>query len=104
MKSYQYLNSLFLKIYNIALWLLLLLCFWSTTDWFGEIKQFHEPWNYGARDALAFSVFRSIFKNLKSSFSEESIPVYALDVFIETATNMGCIIPLNTKFEDQTLR
>ena len=34
-------------------------CFWSTTSFFGEIKQLHEPWNYGARDARAFYVFRS---------------------------------------------
>ena len=39
-------------------------CFWSTTNWFGEIKQFHEPWNYGARDASAFYVFCS-FKEFK---------------------------------------
>ena len=45
------------------------LCFWSATDGFGEIKQYHEPWNYDSRDARAFYVFRSFFKNLKSSFS-----------------------------------
>ena len=41
-------------MYDTALWLLLRPRFWSTTDWFGEIKQFPEPWNYGARDAHAF--------------------------------------------------
>ena len=50
--------SIFWKIYNTALWLLLRSCFWSTTNWFGEIKQFHEPWNYGACDTRAFYVFR----------------------------------------------
>ena len=40
--------SIFQKIYNTALWLLLRSCFWSTTSWFGEIKQLHEPWSYGA--------------------------------------------------------
>ena len=30
--------SIFLKIYNTALWLLLRSCFWPMTDWFGEIK------------------------------------------------------------------
>ena len=51
--------SIFRKIYNAALWLLLRSCFWSTTSWFGEIKQLHDPWNYGARDARAFYVFCS---------------------------------------------
>ena len=31
----------------------------STTDWFGEIKQFYEPWNYGAGDVHAFLFFSS---------------------------------------------
>ena len=57
-------------------------CFWTKTDWFGVIKQFHEPWNYVACDAHALCVFRS-FKNLKSSFSEDNMPIHALDVFIE---------------------
>ena len=51
--------SIFWKIYYTALWLLLRSCFWSTTYWFGEIKQFHEPWNHGARNARAFYVFSS---------------------------------------------
>ena len=56
-------------------------------NWFGEIKQFHEPWNYGARDEHALYVFRSL-KNLKSSFSEDNMTVHDLDVFIENATKM----------------
>ena len=32
--------------------------------------------------------FFSVFKNLKSSFSEDKMPVHALDVFIENATKM----------------
>ena len=40
---------------------------------------------------------------LKSSFSEDKMPVHALDVFIEKATNMVWNFPLNTKNEDQTL-
>ena len=51
------------------------------TDWFVEIKQFHEPWNYGACDAHAFYVF-TVFKNLKSSFSEDNMLVHAPDVFL----------------------
>ena len=30
----------------------------------------------------------AIFKNLKSSFSEDNMPVHALDIFIENATEM----------------
>ena len=56
--------SIFWKIFNTALWLLFRSSFWSTTNWFGEIKQFHEPWNYGARDARAFYIFHS-FKEFK---------------------------------------
>ena len=44
---------------NTSLWLQLRSCFWSTKSWFGEIKQLYEHWNYGARDARAFYVFRS---------------------------------------------
>ena len=51
--------SIFRKICNTALWLLLISRFWSTTSWLGEIKQLQEPWNYGACDACAFYVFRS---------------------------------------------
>ena len=42
-------------------------------------------------------MFFAVFKNLKSSFSEHNMPVHALDVFIENATKMFQIIPLNTK-------
>ena len=58
------------------------------TSWFGEIKQLYEPWNYGARDARAFYVL-AVFKNWKSSFSEDNIPGHALDIFIENATKMA---------------
>ena len=30
----------------------------------------------------------AVFKNLKSSFSEDNMPEHALDVFIENATKM----------------
>ena len=42
-------------------------------------------------------MFCQFLKNLKSSFSKDNIPVHALDVFIENATKMVCIIPLKTK-------
>ena len=45
--------------------------------------------NYGVRDARAVYVFRCFcFNHLKSSWLEDSIPVHALDVFIENATKM----------------
>ena len=52
-------------------------------------KTIPKPWNYmyGIGDAHAFMFF-AIFKNLKSSFSEENMPVHALDVFIENTTKM----------------
>ena len=33
-------------------------------------------------------MFFAVFKNLKSSFSEDNIPVHALDIFIKNATKM----------------
>ena len=41
-------------------------------------------------------MFFAVFKNLKSSFSEDNMPKHALDIFIENATKI--------KNEDQTLR
>ena len=49
-------------------------------------------------------MFCTVFKNLKSSFSVENIPEHALDIFIENATKMVKVIPLNGKNEEQTLR
>ena len=66
-------------------------------------KKLHKPWNYGACDARAFYVF-AVFKNLKSSSSEDNMPEHALDIFIENATKMVKVISLNAKNEYQTLR
>ena len=44
-------------------------------------------------------MFFAVFKNLKSSFSEDNMPVHALDIFIENATKMVGINLLNTKFK-----
>ena len=33
-------------------------------------------------------MFFAVFKNLKSSFSEDNMAGHALDIFIENATNM----------------
>ena len=33
-------------------------------------------------------IFFKVFKNLKSSFSEDNMPEHALDIFIENATKM----------------
>ena len=49
-------------------------------------------------------MFFAVFKNLKSSFSEDNMPEHALDIFTENATKMVKVIPLNSKNEDQTLR
>ena len=49
-------------------------------------------------------MFFAVFKNLKSSFSEDNMPEHALDIFIENPSKMVYVIPLNTKNEDQTLR
>ena len=49
-------------------------------------------------------MFFAVFKNLKSSFSEGSMPGHSLDIVIENATKMVKVIPLNAKNEDQTLR
>ena len=49
-------------------------------------------------------MFFAVFKNLKSSFSEDNMPEHALDIFIENATKMVKVIPFNAKNEDQTLR
>ena len=87
MKSYQYRNfDISENIYYSSL-TSVSSCFWSTTSWFEEIKQLHEPWNYGARDASVFYVL-AVFKNLKLSFSEDNMPGHALDIFIENATKM----------------
>ena len=42
-------------------------------------------------------MFFAVFENLKSSFSEDTMPGHALDIFIENATKMVKVIPLNTK-------
>ena len=47
-------------------------------------------------------VFFAVFKNLKSSFSEDNMPEHALDIFIKNANKMVMVIPLNAKNEDQT--
>ena len=49
-------------------------------------------------------MFFEVFKNFKSSFSEDNMPVYALDIFIENATKLVKVIQSNAKNEVQTLR
>ena len=44
-------------------------------------------------------MFLAVFKNLKSSFSEDNMPEHALDILIEIATKMIWVIPLNAKNE-----
>ena len=42
-------------------------------------------------------MFFAVFKNLKSSFSEDNMPVHALDIFIENAAKMVWITPIKHK-------
>ena len=49
-------------------------------------------------------MFFAVFKNLKSSFSEDNMPEHTLDIFIENATKMVKVFPLTAKNEDQILR
>ena len=44
-------------------------------------------------------MFFAVFKNLKSSFLEDNMLEHALDIFIENATKMVWVIPLNGKME-----
>ena len=44
-------------------------------------------------------MFLPVLKNLKSAVLEDNVPDYALDIFIENATKMVCVIPLNAKME-----
>ena len=43
--------------------------------------------------------FFVVLKNLKSSFSEDNMPEHALDIFIENATKMILVVPLNANFK-----
>ena len=47
-------------------------------------------------------MFSAVFKNLKSSFSEDNMPEHALDIFIENTNKMVKVITLNAKNEDRT--
>ena len=49
-------------------------------------------------------MFFEVFKNLKSSFTEDNMPEHALEIFIENNNKIVKLIPLNGKNEDQTLR
>ena len=39
-------------------------------------------------------MYFAVFKNLKSSFSEDNMPGHALDIFIENATKNGLGYPI----------
>ena len=49
-------------------------------------------------------MFFAVFKNLKSSFSEDNMPDHALDIIIQNATKMLQVIPLSAKNGNQTLK
>ena len=38
--------------------------------------------------------FFAVFKNSKSTFSEDNMPGHALDIFLENATKMGLGYPI----------
>ena len=42
-------------------------------------------------------MFFAVLKNFKSSVLEDNVPEHALDIFIENATKMVCVISLNAK-------
>ena len=42
-------------------------------------------------------MFFAVFKNLKSSFSEDNMQGHALNIFIENATKVVKVIPFNAK-------
>ena len=46
----------------------------------------------------------AVFKNLKSSFSEDNLLGHTQDIFIGNATEIVLVMPLNAKNEDQTLK
>ena len=72
-KSYKYLDSDNLEIYIIQLYRYLYMFMFLVNHvlvW--RDKTVPKPWNYGAHDAHAFMFF-AVFKNLKSSFSENNI-------------------------------
>ena len=56
--------------------------FYVHVSGFGEVKQFHEPWNLVVHVLHMLFVFFAALKNLKSSFSEDNMPVHVLDIFI----------------------
>ena len=47
-------------------------------------------------------MFFAVLKTFNSSFSEDNVPEPALDIFLENATKMVWVIPLNAKNGDQT--
>ena len=44
-------------------------------------------------------MFLAVLKNLKSSLSEDNMPEYAQDIYIENATKRVWVILLNAKME-----
>ena len=62
-------------------------------------KQFQEPRTMVHVMHVHFMLF-AVFKNLKSSFSEDNMPVHALEIFTKNATKNG----LNYLIRHQKMR
>ena len=57
-------------------------------DWFGEIKESSTSPGTMMLVMHVLFMFFVVFKNLKSSFSEDNMSIHALDIFIENATKI----------------
>ena len=79
--------SIFRKIYNTALWLLLVHVSGQRQDGLVRWNNYTGPGTVVHVMHVHFMFF-AVFKNLKSSFSEDNMPGHALDIFIENATEM----------------
>ena len=94
---------IFWKIYNTAIWILLRSCFWSATSRFGEIKQFHNALELWCKWCTCILLF-AVFKNLKSSFSEDNMPEHALVIFIKKRHRNGLGYHINCQKRGSNLK
>ena len=92
MKTYQYLNFDILPNTTATFTFMFLVN--DRLIW--EINSFTSPGTMVHVMHVLFMFF-AVFKNLKSSFLVDNMSVHALYIFIENATKMVLIIPLNTQ-------
>ena len=74
-------------MYNTALWLLLRFVSGQRHDSLERLNSYTRPGTMVHAMYVHFMFF-AVFKNLKSSFSEDNMPEHAKDIFIENATKM----------------